>query len=162
MINLGRLYENGKGVKLDHAKAREWYQRGADAGNTIAMNLLGRLYEKGLGVAREYAKAREWYQKAADMPGTPMPSKRYRACPKTDTPVIKADCQRVPVFQSIRARVQRHRLSYQSYRLTLPERVPERRIILRAVYPRRNFPHSHLVGRVGEQQLFQVPVVSFT
>jgi hypothetical protein len=27
-------------------------------------------------------------------------------------------------------------------------------IILRAVYPRRNFPHSHLVGRIGEQQLF--------
>ena len=29
---------------------------------------------------------------------------------------------------------------------------PERWIIvLRAVYPWRNFPHSHLVGRVGEQ-----------
>jgi hypothetical protein len=23
--------------------------------------------------------------------------------------------------------------------------------ILRAVYPRRKFPHSHLVGRIGEQ-----------
>jgi hypothetical protein len=32
---------------------------------------------------------------------------------------------------------------------------PERWIIiLRAVYPCGNFPHSHLVGRVGEQQRF--------
>ncbi|HYY28669.1 MAG TPA: hypothetical protein VE860_12020, partial [Chthoniobacterales bacterium] len=31
---------------------------------------------------------------------------------------------------------------------------PERWIIiLRAVYPRGNFPHSHLLGRVGDQQL---------
>jgi hypothetical protein len=40
---------------------------------------------------------------------------------------------------------------------------PERWIIiLRAVYPRRNFPHPHLIGRIGEQQLFEVPVVGFT
>jgi len=32
---------------------------------------------------------------------------------------------------------------------------PERWIIvLRAVYPRRNFPHAHLAGWVGDQQLF--------
>lgn len=42
-------------------------------------------------------------------------------------------------------------------------RFPERWIfILRAVYPRRTFPHSHLVGRIWEQQLFQVPIVGFT
>jgi hypothetical protein len=36
---------------------------------------------------------------------------------------------------------------------------PERWIIiLRAVYPWRNFPHSHLVGRVGEQERFQISV----
>jgi hypothetical protein len=30
-------------------------------------------------------------------------------------------------------------------------------IILRAVYPGRNFPHSHLVGRVGERVMFLSP-----
>src|SRR5215510_9776468 len=40
---------------------------------------------------------------------------------------------------------------------------PERSIIvLGAVHARRNFPHSHLVGGVGDEQLFQVLVLRFT
>jgi hypothetical protein len=43
------------------------------------------------------------------------------------------------------------------------KRFPERWIIvLRAVYPWRNFPHAHLVGRVGDQQLFEIPTIRFT
>jgi hypothetical protein len=35
------------------------------------------------------------------------------------------------------------------------KRSPERWIIiLRAVYARRNFPHAHLFGRIGDQRLF--------
>jgi hypothetical protein len=55
-----------------------------------------------------------------------------------------------------RARVQAHRLSSV---LAVHEGVPERWIIiLRAIYPWRNFPHSHPVGRVGEQERFQISV----
>src|SRR5262249_8079580 len=59
-----------KGVIQDYGKAREWYQKAADAGNTHAMNELGLLYAKGLGGAQDYGKAREWYQKAADAGNT--------------------------------------------------------------------------------------------
>jgi TPR repeat protein len=63
---LGRDDENGCGVAQDYVKAREWYQRAADAGNIDAMINLGRLYLDGKGVPKDYGKAREWYQKAAD------------------------------------------------------------------------------------------------
>ena len=61
MIHLGWLYRDGWGVAQDYGKAREWYQKAADA-----MGNLGSLYENGWGVAQHYVKARKWYQKAAD------------------------------------------------------------------------------------------------
>jgi TPR repeat protein len=66
MYNLGLLYMNGQGLVKDYGKAREWFQKAADAGNALAMNNVGALYEKGQGVAQDYGKAREQYQKAAD------------------------------------------------------------------------------------------------
>jgi TPR repeat protein len=73
MSNLGWLYENGKGVPQDYAKAREWYEKAAAKDNAAAMNNLGGLYENGNGVAQDYAKARELYEKAAAKGfGTPM------------------------------------------------------------------------------------------
>ena len=47
MINLGVLYENGRGVPQDYAKAREWYEKAADKGDADAMIDLGLLYENG-------------------------------------------------------------------------------------------------------------------
>ena len=49
----------------DYAKAREWYEKGANAGDSDAMNKLAAIYANGKGVPRDYAKAREWYEKAA-------------------------------------------------------------------------------------------------
>jgi TPR repeat protein len=63
---LGWLYEYSRGVAQDYDKAREWYQKAADAGNAEAMYYLGGLYEYGKGFAQDYDKAREWYQKAAN------------------------------------------------------------------------------------------------
>jgi TPR repeat protein len=37
MNNLGELYYYGHGVTRDYGKAREWYQKAADGGNTNAM-----------------------------------------------------------------------------------------------------------------------------
>ena len=41
MNNLGDLYYYGRGVARDYGKTREWYQKAADAGNTVAMTNLG-------------------------------------------------------------------------------------------------------------------------
>ena len=46
MNNLGLLYQNGQGVAKDYQKAREWYQKAADAGNAWAKNALLRLPSK--------------------------------------------------------------------------------------------------------------------
>jgi hypothetical protein len=70
MNKLGDLYYDGRGVAQDYGKAREWYQKAADAGNAVAMNKLGDLYYDGRGVAQDYGKAREWYQKAVDAGNT--------------------------------------------------------------------------------------------
>ena len=37
MVNLGVLYDNGRGVAQDYAKAREWYEKAADKGDADAM-----------------------------------------------------------------------------------------------------------------------------
>ena|ERR1700683_5355769 len=65
-LNQGLHYDLGEGVSQDYVKAREFYQKGADAGNAQAMNNLGALYEEGQGVSQDYAMAREWYEKAAN------------------------------------------------------------------------------------------------
>jgi TPR repeat protein len=61
MANLGWVYDTGRGVPQDYAKAREWYEK---AGDSYAMNSLGVLYENGRGVPQDFGKAREWYEKA--------------------------------------------------------------------------------------------------
>jgi TPR repeat protein len=42
LFNLGLLYENGRGVGRDFGKAREWYQKAADAGHTDAKQAISR------------------------------------------------------------------------------------------------------------------------
>jgi TPR repeat protein len=63
--NFGILYQDGNGVERDLTRARELFQRAADAGAPRGMFLLGNLYERGSGVPQDYAKAWEWYDKAA-------------------------------------------------------------------------------------------------
>lgn len=66
MVNLGRFYHNGLGVKKDLSKAMEYYEAAIETGNTIAYVNLGLMYEKGDGVEKNYAKAVGYYQKAVD------------------------------------------------------------------------------------------------
>ena len=63
---LGNMYENGRGVTKDYAKAVEWYRKSAEQGYVYAQNNLGRMYENGRGVSKDYAKAVEWYRKSAE------------------------------------------------------------------------------------------------
>lgn len=65
-VNLGLLYEKGKGVPKDLRKAAELSQRAADQGSAYAQFDLGVLYEKGEMWPKDLGKAREFYQKAAD------------------------------------------------------------------------------------------------
>lgn len=62
---LGRAYEDGKGVPQDDVKAAEWFRKAADQGNAQAQNSLGVMYALGRGVARDKEEAVRWYRKAA-------------------------------------------------------------------------------------------------
>ena len=62
---LGYMYENGRGVSQDNAKAMEWFRKSAEQGNTDAQYQLGYMYHNGIGVSKDHTKAAEWYSKAA-------------------------------------------------------------------------------------------------
>lgn len=64
-LNLAFFYLRGIVVKIDIAKAIEYFQRSADKGNAEAMYQLGLIYEYGNGVRKNVPKAIQWYSKAA-------------------------------------------------------------------------------------------------
>src|SRR5438270_1286919 len=64
-FELGRAYEDGKGVPQDDAKAVEWFHKSAEQGNALAENSLGVMYALGRGVTRDREEAVRWYKKAA-------------------------------------------------------------------------------------------------
>ena len=68
MCSLGCAYEWGEGgLTRDEAKAVEWYQKAAEAGNARGMENLGGCYEYGTGgLTKDEAKAMEWYRKATE------------------------------------------------------------------------------------------------
>jgi S1-C subfamily serine protease len=64
-INLGALYDNGKGVPEDPATAVKWYRLAALQGNRQAQYYLGLMYANGRGVPHDISAAAAWYFKAA-------------------------------------------------------------------------------------------------
>jgi TPR repeat protein len=65
-LNLGVMYEKGRGVKQDYKIAVEWYRKAANQGYYKAQNNLGTMYFKGKGVKQDFKIAVEWYRKAAN------------------------------------------------------------------------------------------------
>eukprot|EP00729_Bicosta_minor_P002196 gene2196-biopygen23796 len=63
---LGVMYENGIGVKVDHDEAVKLYQLGAKAGNSHAQCYLGLMYDRGRGVKQDNVQAFKWYRLAAE------------------------------------------------------------------------------------------------
>ena len=55
-----------KGVDQDYSKAKEYFLKAAEKGNSDALNNLGKMYDLGKGVEQNFAKAMEYYQKAAE------------------------------------------------------------------------------------------------
>ena len=64
-FELGRAYEDGKGVAQDDEQAVQWFRKSADQGNPQAQNALGVMYALGRGVQRDKEEAVRWYKKAA-------------------------------------------------------------------------------------------------
>lgn len=60
------LYSNGLGVRQNHKKALEWFQKSAKQGNVDGQNNVGRMYLKGNGVRQNKAKAKEIFGKTCD------------------------------------------------------------------------------------------------
>ncbi len=63
--DLGRAYEQGKGVPVDSEKAVKLYENAALYNNANAMYALGVLYENGKGVKPDQQKALMWFILAA-------------------------------------------------------------------------------------------------
>ncbi|MGB8129813.1 MAG: tetratricopeptide repeat protein [Candidatus Angelobacter sp.] len=64
-FELGRAYEDGKGVAQDDEQAVQLFRKSADQGNAQAQNALGVMYALGRGVQRDKEEAVRWYKKAA-------------------------------------------------------------------------------------------------
>jgi hypothetical protein len=62
---LGRMYENGSGVRESSAQAAKWYRKAAEQGFAPAQCALGRLHASGEGVRQDNAEALRWFAKAA-------------------------------------------------------------------------------------------------
>jgi TPR repeat protein len=65
-FNLAVMYDSGKGIRQDYAKAVKWYRKAAEQGNAKAQFNLAVMYQNGKGVWQDYAKAVKWYRKAAE------------------------------------------------------------------------------------------------
>jgi len=65
-LNLGIIYQYGKGVTTDLDKAVRLYQKACDGGEAEGCFNLGSAYFNGDGVARDIDKAMKLFQKACD------------------------------------------------------------------------------------------------
>ena len=60
--NLGKMYDDGKGVLRDDVESVRWYRKAANQGYAKAQFLLGTMYENGEGVTKDKARAGKWYR----------------------------------------------------------------------------------------------------
>ncbi|MGH6838515.1 MAG: hypothetical protein ACREDT_06905 [Methylocella sp.] len=64
-LNLGLMYDLGRGVLQDSAMAYRWYRQAAEAGLTQAAFNVAVMLDSGAGVPRDGAEAALWYARAA-------------------------------------------------------------------------------------------------
>lgn len=58
--NLGKLYEDGKGVEWNYSGAAYWYRKAAEQGHSRARSKLGILYLNGRGVPQDAVEGTAW------------------------------------------------------------------------------------------------------
>lgn len=68
---LGRVYAEGRGVKIDYSEAARWFRKAADQGDPSGLNHLGEVFEAGQGVPLNHDEAVKYYRAVArqDDPG---------------------------------------------------------------------------------------------
>ena len=64
-LNLGWMYEQGRGVSQDNQEVVKWWKYAAEQGVAQAQLNLGRMYYKGRGVPQDDQEAVKWYRIAA-------------------------------------------------------------------------------------------------
>ena len=64
-FSLGRMYNQGEGVRRSHREAAKWFRRAADRGHPAAQLHLGVLYATGNGVIQDYVLAHKWFNLAS-------------------------------------------------------------------------------------------------
>ena len=64
-LQLGLMYEEGRGVPKHYQQAVRWYTVASSQGDPEAPYYLGRIYQDGRGGPTNYARARHWYGVAA-------------------------------------------------------------------------------------------------
>ncbi len=92
---LGVLYEKGKAVLQDFARARQWYEKAAAQGIAGAQYRLGALYHHGYGGPQDFVQAYKWYNLAAAN-GEKKAATRRDALAEQMTPAQIDETQRLP------------------------------------------------------------------
>src|SRR6478752_2185377 len=64
-LQLGLMYEEGRGVPKNNQKAVRWYTVASSQGDPESPYYLGLIYQDGRGGPTNYARARHWYGVAA-------------------------------------------------------------------------------------------------
>lgn len=62
----GQMLLDGKCVERNPAAALYWFERAAQGGNLMAINMVGRCFDQGWGIARSAYLAEMWFRKAAE------------------------------------------------------------------------------------------------
>ena len=65
-MNLGWMYDEGKGVPKDIPEAARWYRLAADQGHVSAAFSLGNILDLGQGTPENDTEAALWYRRASD------------------------------------------------------------------------------------------------
>lgn len=66
MVQLGRMYQSGRGVFQDGKSAMQWYRRAKSAGNIEAGGFIASLYGSGLGLEKDEEEAEKLARAAAE------------------------------------------------------------------------------------------------
>ena len=62
---LGRIYDEGLGVEVDHVEGLKWFEKAANHGDADAQNMVGNIYSDADYVEHDPQKAFKYYQMAA-------------------------------------------------------------------------------------------------
>ena len=93
-VQIGNMYNDGKGVPQDYAQAVGWYRKAAEQGDADGQGLLGMAFALGEGVPKDYVEAHKWASLAASQGYAPAKQLRDLMA-RWMTPAQIAEAQRL-------------------------------------------------------------------